>query len=52
VIAQLVIARQAFGDTGQLLIVSLSAIEFALALVSVIRVHTAGSETTRATVGD
>jgi cytochrome c oxidase assembly protein subunit 15 len=52
VIAQLVIARQAFGDTGQLLIVSLSTIEFALALVSVIRVHTAGSETTRATVGD
>jgi cytochrome c oxidase assembly protein subunit 15 len=44
VIAQLIITRQAFGDTGQLLIVGLSFAAFALTLVSVWRVRTLGSE--------
>jgi cytochrome c oxidase assembly protein subunit 15 len=39
VVAQLVIARQAFGDTGQLLIVGLSVAAFALALASVRRLR-------------
>jgi len=40
VIAQLIIARQAFGDSGQLLIVGLSFAAFALTLASVWRVRT------------
>jgi cytochrome c oxidase assembly protein subunit 15 len=52
VIAQLIIARQAFGDTGQLLIVGLSIAGFGLALLSVLRVQTVDSIATRASLSD
>lgn len=42
VIAELIIARQAFGDAGQLLIVGLSLVAFALTLASVWRVRSLG----------
>ncbi|CCQ37287.1 heme A synthase [Natronomonas moolapensis 8.8.11] len=40
VVAQLVVTRQAFGDAGQLLVVGLSFVAFALTLASVYRVRT------------
>lgn len=46
-IAQLIVARQAFGDSGQLLVLGLSVAVFALTLVAVWRVRTHGSEPTR-----
>jgi len=43
VVGQLVVTRQAFGDTGQLLVVGLSFVAFGLTLASVYRVRTLGS---------
>ena len=45
IIAQLVVTRQAFGDAGQLLVIGLSFVAFALTLVSVYRVRTLGADT-------
>jgi cytochrome c oxidase assembly protein subunit 15 len=49
VIAQLVVARQAFGDTGQLAIVGLALTAFALTATAVWRARPATSTTTAAT---
>ena len=40
VIAQLIVARQAFGDSGQLLVLGLSVAVFVLTLIAVLRVRT------------
>lgn len=53
IIAQLIVARQAFGDSGQLLIVGLSFAAFALTLAAVWRVRTLGTSPSRsALAGD
>lgn len=43
IVAQLVVTRQAFGDAGQLLVIGLSFVAFALTLASVYRVRTLGA---------
>ena len=53
IIAQLIVARQAFGDSGQLFIVGLSFAAFALTLAAVWRVRTLGTSPSRsALAGD